>query len=331
MPPRPTRSRKALACSAAWHIAVFGAAAWSSSGTYEALLPVSSLHTNRSYAVQYIVLTKSDPITGALPDTRQSTPERAAARAAAEPAAQASTPVEPSLLEWTAQSTTPAPRAANVSLPGGLTAGRMSAAPKATTSAALAAREPPTGGPNPPVQSAAAQELRPGQVAGIGQVESTPGSESHDATGILDKLGFRPPTPEELGSSKRGDDRVAELVTGTSSACPELTPPSAWPRPTLAVSVAFVVDTNGVVDPGSMRVVESPGHPQSDRRYHAHVYVVAATMRPDAAPIDPVRYDSLVTHEMTSHAVDLTFRPALEDGQPVRSSVLISCQMLQPT
>jgi len=38
-----------------------------------------------------------------------------------------------------------------------------------------------------------------------------------------------------------------------------------------------------------------------------------------------------VTHEMTSHAVDLTFRPALEDGQPVRSSVLISCQMLQPT
>jgi hypothetical protein len=28
----------------------------------------------------------------------------------------------------------------------------------------------------------------------------------------------------------------------------------------------------------------------------------------------PDRYDSLVTSELTNHAADLTFRPALEDG-----------------
>lgn len=94
--------------------------------------------------------------------------------------------------------------------------------------------------------------------------------------------------------------------------------------------MAFVVDTNGVVDRSSLRVIESPGHPQTDRRYHAHVYVVAATMQPDASPMDPAGYDSLVSLEMTRHAADLTFLPALEGGQPVRSSVLISCQMLQP-
>jgi hypothetical protein len=94
--------------------------------------------------------------------------------------------------------------------------------------------------------------------------------------------------------------------------------------------VAFVVDTNGVVDRGSLRVIESPSHPKTDRRYRAHVYVVAATMQGHADPIDPARYDSLVTHTVATHAADLTFRPALEGGQPIRSSVLISCQMLRP-
>ena len=270
---------------------VLGLAAWSSSGTYEALLPVSTLHTSRSYAIHYVVLTKPDPITGTPARARRSTSDREAA---------------------------------------GRTTPRASPAAEPTTSAGPAG---PTGNPEPapqPPAASGAQELLPGEVAGIGQVESAPGTASQAATGLLDKLGFRPPTPEELGSAKRGDDRVAELVTGTSSACPEFEPPAGWPRPTLAVSVAFVVDTNGVVDRGSLRVVESPAHPQSDRRYHAHVYVVAATMRADAGSIDPVRYDSLVTREMTSHAADLTFRPALEDGQPVRSSVLISCQILQP-
>jgi hypothetical protein len=97
----------------------------------------------------------------------------------------------------------------------------------------------------------------------------------------------------------------------------------------LAVSVAFEVDTNGLVDRNSLRVVEAPGLPQTGGEYHARIYVVAATVRPrsgrDAAP-----FGSEVSSEVARHAAGLVFRPALKEGEAIRSSVLISCQAFQP-
>jgi hypothetical protein len=94
----------------------------------------------------------------------------------------------------------------------------------------------------------------------------------------------------------------------------------------LAVAVAFVVDTNGMVDRATLRVVESPGHPPTEQRFHSHIYVVAATVRPDRSRIDPAGYDSVATHEVARYVADLAFHPALKEGRKVRSSVLISCQ-----
>lgn len=173
------------------------------------------------------------------------------------------------------------------------------------------------------------QELRPGEVAGIGQVGAG-GRNAMEGAGILDRLGFRPTTRQEVGASNPGEDQVAELVTGTSSACPALDAPARWSRRSLVVSVSLVVDSTGAVDQKSIRVVESPDHPQSDRRYHSHIFVVAAALKGDPGATTPDRYDSLMRSELSSHAAGLIFRPAMEDGQPVRSSVLISCQLLQP-
>ena len=43
---------------------------------------------------------------------------------------------------------------------------------------------------------------------------------------------------------------------------------------------------------------------------------------PDAEPV----YDSVVTRDVRQHIAALQFRPALRDGRPIRSSVLVSCQ-----
>jgi hypothetical protein len=170
------------------------------------------------------------------------------------------------------------------------------------------------------------RELPPGRVAGIGQVIATAASGASRGRGILGILGFRVPGPDEIGPPRRGLDRVADLVTGAGSACPELRPPAALAHRELAVAVAFVVDTNGVVDRATLQVVESPGRPPSQQRFRSHIYVVAATVRPDRSRIDPAGYDSVVTHEVASHVADLVFRPALKEGRKVRSTVLISCQ-----
>jgi len=308
LPPRPQRSRAACACSVALHALVIGLGSWAVSGTYDARFPVATLHISR-FSVQYLMLTDREPPTRAYPASHSSGSSRPSAARSKPPAA---------------PKRAVAPRRSPAASPEG----NPQSGPSFTASVATPPSDQGLASPRSAPQAIDAQELRPGEVAGIGRVVSGGTGAGADA-GILDKLGFRPPTPEEIGAPKRGEDRVAELVTGTSSACPALEAPAAWPHPTLVVSVSFVVDTSGVVDHASIRVVASPGHPSTDRRYHAHVYVVAATMHAHARPMPPARYDSLVTSELRSHAASLTFRPALQDGQPVRSSVLISCQILQ--
>jgi hypothetical protein len=149
----------------------------------------------------------------------------------------------------------------------------------------------------------------------------------------MGELGFRVPGPGEIGRRKGGIDRVAgginrvaELVPGAGAACPELPVPVAWAHRELAVAMVFVVDTNGMVDRGTIRVIESPSRPQTEHRFRPHILVVSAKVRPKSGPVDPDVYDSLVTREVASHVADLVFRPALKEGRTVRSTVLISCQ-----
>jgi hypothetical protein len=92
------------------------------------------------------------------------------------------------------------------------------------------------------------------------------------------------------------------------------------------VAVAFVVDTNGTVDPATLRVIESPGRPQTDHRFHARIYVVGTSVRMDPGRIPATAYDSVLTEEMASHVAGLMFRPALREGLAIRSTVLVSCQ-----
>lgn len=157
------------------------------------------------------------------------------------------------------------------------------------------------------------QELAPGAIAAVGPSTASSGP---DLRGFLGD-----------GPTGRGLDRVPELVPGAGPACPELWRPAAWVERTLAVSVAFVVDTNGAVDPATLRVVESPSQPLTENRPYSHVYGVSAH-----APVDPdrlestVAYDSLLTQEVVSYVAGLEFRPAMRLGRVVRSAVLVSCQ-----
>jgi hypothetical protein len=170
------------------------------------------------------------------------------------------------------------------------------------------------------------QELSPGTIAGIGQVIPTPGSDAAPGRGLAGMLALRGPRLGEADSSRRGLDRVAELVSGASSACPELRRPVTWANREIAVAVAFVVDTNGRVDPQTLRVIGSPNRPQTENLVHSHIYIVGATARDDRDRLNPAAYDSLVTHEVASHVADLRFRPALSEGRAIRSTVLVSCQ-----
>jgi len=169
------------------------------------------------------------------------------------------------------------------------------------------------------------EELAPGATVGIGRIIPTPHSDSTGGRGLAGMLGFRAPTTGAR-PARRGLDRVAELVGEVGSACPALHTLAAWSKRQFAVAVAFVVDTNGAVDPATLRVIESPDRPQTEHRFHSHIYVVGATVRVDPGRIAPAAYDSVLTEEVTSHVAGLVFRPALRDSRAVRSTVLVSCQ-----
>jgi hypothetical protein len=138
-------------------------------------------------------------------------------------------------------------------------------------------------------------------------------------------LGFQAPTTGAR-PARLGQDRVAELVGEAGSACPELRTPAAWSKRQFAVAVAFVVETNGTVDPATLRVIESPDRPQTEHRFHSHIYVVGASVRVDPGHINPAAYDSVLTEAVASHVAGLVFRPALREGRAIRSTVLVSCQ-----
>jgi hypothetical protein len=157
---------------------------------------------------------------------------------------------------------------------------------------------------------------------------------------LLARLGFRVPGAGDRASgldprpgladgdsASPGGTRVAELLTPDGTACPSLRRPPAWGQRDLTVSVAFVVDQRGFVDRRSLRVVQSPERPQTDYHYYPHIYAVSSTGRVDGKLRDvAAAYDSVVTDDVVSHVADLLFRPALRDGQPISSTVLVSCQ-----
>ena len=169
-----------------------------------------------------------------------------------------------------------------------------------------------------------AKALAPGATAGIGEIVPTSHSDSTGGRGLAGLLGFRGPTTA-VEPARHGLDRLPELVGGTGSACPEPRPSDAGAGRQSAVAVAFVVDTNGRVDPATLEVIESPGRPRTDHRFHARIYVVGASLRVDPGRFPPTVSDSVLTEEVASHVAGLVFRPALRADSVIRSTVLVSC------
>jgi hypothetical protein len=162
-------------------------------------------------------------------------------------------------------------------------------------------------GPEPAVPSAGSRELPPG------------------ATVIALGMAGPPTEPEGIPAVAPGVDRAASLVAPTGDACPQLPRPPDGARGQHAVAVALVVEADGRVDPAELRVVESPSHPASERRFYPRIYVVGARVGRAAARIDAASYDSVVTRTVTRHMTGLAFHPAVKEGRPVRSTVLIAC------
>jgi hypothetical protein len=169
---------------------------------------------------------------------------------------------------------------------------------------------PPQSAPRPPILEA--EPLAPGATVGLGQIVATPHSDSTGGRG--------------LAGSRQGLDRLPELVGGTGSACPELRAAATKTKGQSAVAVAFVVDTNGRVDPATLQVIESPGQPRTDHRFLGRVYVVGASMQVNPGRSRPAADDSALIKEVASHVAGLVFRPALQSDRVIRSTVLVSCQ-----
>jgi hypothetical protein len=282
--PHQPWSRQALAWSGALHLLIFVLAGWVGRGRNLGAAAIQPEQVSRAYAVQYLALVPS--------------PNRLKPRPARPPASRPPAPVP------------------------------SATAPPATRSMPTATRSMPTAAdsatriePHRPALQLA--ELALGSIMGLGRVVPKLRSDA-PGRGIAGILGLQVPGPGDVASVRRGLDQVAELVEGAGSACPELRRPAAWPGRQVAVAVAFVVDTNGRVDPKTLQVIESPDRPQTANRFHSRIYIVGAKVRVDR--IDPAAYDSLVTHEVASHVADLMFRPALREGRAMRSTVLVSCQ-----
>jgi hypothetical protein len=134
-----------------------------------------------------------------------------------------------------------------------------------------------------------------------------------------------PPESEPHMPAPRGAHQAATLVTAAGTACPDLPVPREWGGREISVAVAFVVDTAGKVDPSRLRIVESPGRLAAGRGFYPRIYVVGTKAGASPDRVDPARYDSVVTHAVTSHVAGLRFHPALVGGRPVRSTVLVAC------
>jgi hypothetical protein len=120
---------------------------------------------------------------------------------------------------------------------------------------------------------------------------------------------------------------VAELIGSPENACPVLRLPEHGHAARIVVSVGFDVDVSGLVDPATLHVVQSPTRQYGEREHYTHRYFVASSeKKDDAIRASQPTYDSVVTRDVRQHVAALRFRPALRDGRPIRSSVLISCQ-----
>jgi hypothetical protein len=176
------------------------------------------------------------------------------------------------------------------------------------------------------------EEIGPGEVASIAGAGSTPidyarvDQRDQIKVGDIDPEG--PDGRTSIGYGDRpGTIQVAELIGPVATACPALRRADSEQHRQVTVSIGFVVDVHGVVDPVTLHVVESPAKPQTEHRLYGHMYAVAIGARVDPAlpQAEPV-YDSVVTRDVRQHIAALRFRPALRDGLPIRSSVLVSCQ-----
>lgn len=128
---------------------------------------------------------------------------------------------------------------------------------------------------------------------------------------------------------ENGPHQVAELLTWAGQACPSLRRSSRPPASAdeIAVAVSFVVDTTGAVDRRTLEVVQSPGWPPTTPEFYPHIYVVGTTARVDRDLPQAARaYGAVLAADVLRHVAALRFRPALRNGRPVRSTVLVSCQ-----
>lgn len=275
------------------HVLGFALVGWATHEKFGTAISPSPQQVSRAYAVRYLVL-------NSLPVRPESGSERRPPKRL-EPVTRVS-------------ATLPADRSVVESASQGMSLSMLQTAPLST----------PQNVPRPPTPEAEA--LAPGATAGIGEVVSTPHTDSAGGRGLAGLLGFRGPTAA-VEPARHGLDRLPELVGGTGSACPEPRPSGAGAGRQSAVAVAFVVDTNGRVDPATLQVIESPGQPRTDHQFHARVYVVGTSLRVDHGRIPPsATNDSVLTEEVASHVAGLVFRPALREDRVVRSNVLVSCQ-----
>jgi hypothetical protein len=163
----------------------------------------------------------------------------------------------------------------------------------------------------------AARSLMPGEMVGIGNLgPEGPGDN-------------KPAPPTEGGIAGRGRMQVAELVSPAGTACPTLHRPTDWDGSAdgFVVAVAFVVDSTGVVDPATLRVVQSPNRVRIAGEFYSHIYAVSGTAETDPSLRQTGgEWDSLAVDDVRRHVKYLAFRPALRDGRPERSTVMVSCQ-----
>ena len=285
-PVRQPWPRQVFASSLAVHALGFALVGWATHGKFGTAFSPSPEQVSRAYAVHYLVL--------------NSLPVRPVARSERRPPMRSApvTPVRPS---------------AAIPDDGSAVESASQSAPMST----------PQTAPRPPTLET--ESLAPGATAGIGEIVPTSHSDSTGGRGLAGLLGFRGPTTA-VEPAGHGLDRLPELVGGTGSACPEPRPSPAGAKRQSAVAVAFVVDTNGRVDPATLEVIESPGQPRTDHRFRARVYVVGASLRVNPGRIPPAASDSVLTEEVASHVARLVFRPALREDRVIRSTVLVSCQ-----